>query len=429
MSTKSGEPLFQTVLLVAPVNTLANWENEVANWTQGIDPTLIVHNMSTMDAHGRARAIGTWNSRGGIVLASSQWLATKKQVGVESLLKADILVIDEAHGMLKNRKTRSFEVLARVETKRRILLTGSPFQNNLTEYFHMVQYVRPGVLGVKTEAEFERKFRAPIEAGLPSDAPPQTVLESLELQRALKNALEPYVHRKDASVLRNDLPHMQQAVLHLRPTKIQTQLYNAFKKLQKPGDASITDYNNFLRMYSELRPIHNHPACLLQLGKAGKPSDRATPTAGGEGSESKWWEDALRDVATLEAVENGSKIVVLLHILAWCCNTGEKVLIFSQCLKTLDYIEKVLAFENWTDHVPSLRTVVAEQSLGGWEKNVDFVRIDGGTGSGERGSLVDQFNNSATGNVRAFLISSVAGGIGINLVSLAELGRNCMVWF
>ena len=79
-------------------------------------------------------------------------------------------------------------------------------------------------------------------------------------------------------------------------------------------------------------------------------------------------------------------------------------------------IESLLGSEDWKRHVGSLKESFPQTKLGGWEKNKDYLRIDGSIESGKRGTLVDTFNKNE--DVRVFLISSIAGGLGINLVSL-----------
>ena len=64
--------------------------------------------------------------------------------------------------------------------------------------------------------------------------------------------LQPFVHRKDAGVLRSELPHMQQAILLLRPTRTQSHLFNLYKRRQK-GKSDGKNYNNFLRKYQDMR--------------------------------------------------------------------------------------------------------------------------------------------------------------------------------
>ena len=187
----------------------------------------------------------------------------------------DVILLDEAHQMLKN-KSKTFAALNLVQTKRRICLTGSPFQNNLfgmycvtllrsssfhtssnfhTEYFRMLSYVRPGVLG-NSEREFEKEYVNRILEGNASDASEYQKHVADELLARIQDIVKPHIHRVDRTALLRDLPPMQQVVLHFRPTKVQSMLYSAFKKHQKKGEGA---WNNFLKVYHELRPIHNHP--------------------------------------------------------------------------------------------------------------------------------------------------------------------------
>lgn len=442
----------------------------------------------------------------------------------------DIVVADEAHLMLTNTTNKIFSALRGIKTTRRIALTGSPIQNNLFEYFRMVSWVRPGVLG-NSEAEFDREYANAITTGLASDASPFAVRTCNEKSKKLHTVLAPYVQRKDAKVLRKDLPPMQQVVLHVRQTKAQVHLYRAFKRYRK-----INNLTNFFVSYQMIRPVHNHPYNLLisddcdkkegisretksfadatisapeknlqdaLVKVSSKPastrvelvdlsSDSETEpvsdnlkiasTEDGEAStetspvlgdakhstvsvdskdcpeaadtatdgeetdtndgrcevakasdlpptgrtiatnvtEKDWWKSTVERIGgaeKLKEVEQGYKIVLLLHILMEAQALGEKVLVFAQCLKTLDFIEYVLGLDDWAEHVPSLSS--SPQKMGGWKKGVDYLRIDGQTQFSERGELIAMFNDEKTstssaqtasvgsgGQVKAFLLSA-----------------------
>ena len=90
------------------------------------------------------------------------------------------------------------------------------------------------------------------------------------------------------------------------------------------------------------------------------------------------------------------------------------MLLFSQSLRTLDFIEMVLGIEDWSAHAPSVDTISGDgRKFGSWKKNVDYLRIDGSTSSVDRGALVNQFSETPDENrLKLFLISSKAGGIG-----------------
>ena len=92
----------------------------------------------------------------------------------------------------------------------------------------------------------------------------------------------------------------------------------------------------------------------------------------------------------------------------------EQVIVYSRSLITLDLVETLLQTRDWQKEVGSLNYY---HGKGGWTRNKDYLRIDGNVESGKRGTIIDTFNTDNAG-VRAILISSLAGGIGINLVSL-----------
>jgi len=125
--------------------------------------------------------------------------------------------------------------------------------------------------------------------------------------------------------------------------------------------------------------------------------------------------DDEKKYSKLDHPRNSPKLIVLANILALAFQREEKTLVYSKCLKTLDLVEQFLGSPDWKKHYPSLNDF--QRKLGGMKKNRDYVRIDGSVNSGKRGSLVDKFNEDASG-IKVFLISSLAGGIGINLVSL-----------
>ena len=235
------------------------------------------------------------------------------------------------------------------------------------------------------------------------------------------------LQRKDATILLDDLPPMQQVVLVIRQTKTQSRLYRAFARYKQKK--SIT---NFFTTYQMVRPLHNHPGTLLLGGV--HPNEIMSEDifnlnmegSGGYGrlpahsqlvkKEEDWWRDTAErhgGVEKLKEVEKGYKVVLVLHILIEALSIGDKVLIFSQCLRTLDFLEYVLGLEDWFDHVPSLpsSSLKAGMKRGGWTKGRDYLRIDGTTQFSERGELIDRFNDNMTNSkvndeVKAFLLSS-----------------------
>jgi SNF2 family DNA or RNA helicase len=340
------------ILLVAPVNTIANWENEWDKWTKELKYRSHIENLAdSSNKKARLKSISKWDERGGILLTSEALF--KNIVSDKRAFKAlcnpgpDVLVIDEAHLML----SKENKISSRVSTQRRILLTGSPIQNNLSEFYRLMSFVRPGVLG-DSEKAFQRTYRDPIDEGMPSNASDGAKRKADGLLRDLTYKTNPYFHRRDASVLRKDLPPLTQICIHVRPTKIQRSLMSRYSKLRKSDDNA---YSNFLKQYAHMQTVSNHPGTLLM--KENESENNGTSqkcetdpvlemfaddsdvemddTQTTEDVPDVWWKkeatkfgkEAFRDV------ESGNKMVVLLHILTGASRKGEKTIVFSQSLK------------------------------------------------------------------------------------------------
>jgi hypothetical protein len=224
-----------------------------------------------------------------------------------------------------------------------------------------MNFVRPGVFGFISEKGFEKEYVDPISRGMASDAKAEDYYESLKKSEKLEQLLRPFVQRVDVSELQKELPPIQQVVLHLRQSRLQSRMYQFYKSLKKTDDK----YNNFFRNWQDLRQVNNHPGTLLFTSSQAKAPKNKSKVKNGstdeeddsvESDDNSWWNpflisegDKLKDIA------HGYKIMLLMHILAYAQKCNEKVLIFTEALATLDYIEYVLSLEDWTRHVPSLR--------------------------------------------------------------------------
>jgi transcriptional regulator ATRX len=205
----------------------------------------IVYDFSEVQAFARDSVLNNWTTWGGILIISPGTLVSHmKDIKKcsDKLIECDMVVVDEGHLCLKSTTTLQAKKLDEIKTKRRIVLTGTPLSNNLLEYYNVASYVQPGCLG--KEAEFEREFKDPIEKGMASDVSPSAALLSQQKSAELHQKLAAIVNRKDASVLRQVLPPLQQVVLHVRPTRVQSQIYNEYKKFQRRKDSK-----NFFKAY------------------------------------------------------------------------------------------------------------------------------------------------------------------------------------
>ena len=146
------------MLMLVPANTLVNWGNEIVKWTGDLPSPLQFFNLGEANKHYYQQKIKEWQQKGGIIFMSEALF--RRWCKVIALVKIDVLVLDEAHTMLKNSATKVSKELQKIKTKRRILLTGTPLQNNVTEFYQLVDFVRPGAIdGAKSQGAFEAKYR------------------------------------------------------------------------------------------------------------------------------------------------------------------------------------------------------------------------------------------------------------------------------
>ncbi|MCD7462187.1 hypothetical protein HAX54_047950 [Datura stramonium] len=143
----------------------------------------------------------------------------------EMLDGPDILVCDEAH-IIKNTRADVTQALKQVKCQRRIALTGSPLQNNLMEYYCMVDFVREGFLG--SSHEFRNRFQNPIENGQHTNSTADDVKIMNQRSHILYEQLKGFVQRMDMNVVKMDLPPKTVYVMSVKLSPLQRKLYKSF---------------------------------------------------------------------------------------------------------------------------------------------------------------------------------------------------------
>ncbi|KAK4799952.1 hypothetical protein SAY86_025317 [Trapa natans] len=432
----------RTALIVTPVNVLHNWRHEFAKWAPSEFKPIRVFMLEDVSRERRVELLAKWRRKGGVFLISytgfrnlSVGKNIKDRTVARDIISAlqdgpDILVCDEAH-MIKNTRADTTQSLKLVKCQRRIALTGSPLQNNLMEYYCMVDFVREGFLG--SSHEFRNRFQNPIENGQHTNSTSEDVKIMNQRSHILYEQLKGFVQRMDMSVVKKDLPPKTVFVIAVKLSPLQRKLYKRFLDVHGFTHGSIYNDNirkrSFFAGYQALAQIWNHPG-ILQLKEdrdyvrreetvenflvddsssdenadfngINKEKPRATVNEGFLRKD--WWNDLLRDYDFKEADYSG-KMVLLLDILTMSSDVGDKALIFSQSIPTLDLIELYLS-----------RLPRHGKRGKFWKRGKDWYRLDGRTESSERQKLVERFNEPSNKRVKCTLISTRAGSLGINL--------------
>lgn len=252
------------VLLITPKSTLFNWQAEFEKWVPADAPIplTLLHTEVQMSKEERYKyrldLIRRWHTRGGVLVTSPKMFT---QLAASSPFSAylldpgpDIAVVDEGHS-IGNGKTGFHAAVKRITTRRRVILTGTPLQNSLWEYFEMANWVRPGYLGRKDY--FEKWFVSPICRGQYKNSDQDDRVIMKKRLYVLRTRLQPFVHRKDIQEVLSsaaNMPPKYDYILSLRMTRLQTRLYN--ERVTKGGAS-------FLQLVNDLQLVISHPRLLL----------------------------------------------------------------------------------------------------------------------------------------------------------------------
>ncbi|XP_074529669.1 transcriptional regulator ATRX [Halichoeres trimaculatus] len=232
---------FTTALVVCPLNTVLNWLNEFEKWQEGMkdEESLEVVELATVKRpQERAVALQQWQESGGVMIMGyemyrnlTQGRNIKSKKLKETFQKTlvdpgpDLVICDEGH-ILKNEASAVSKAMNSIRTRRRVVLTGTPLQNNLVEYHCMVNFIKENLLG--SIKEFRNRFINPIQNGQCADSTLQDVRIMKKRAHILYEMLAGCVQRKDYTALTKFLPPKHEYVLSVRMTPIQCKLYRYY---------------------------------------------------------------------------------------------------------------------------------------------------------------------------------------------------------
>ncbi|KNG82509.1 putative SNF2 family helicase/ATPase [Aspergillus nomiae NRRL 13137] len=409
-------------LILCPSSLIENWFDEFLMWApvqSGIGPLRKITTSETMPE--RLQELCDWDEEGGVLIMSYDlfrtWILNREtnkrgkplnegqyQKVRECLLDGpNIIVADEAHKM-KNPATGISQAAMQFRSKSRIALTGSPLANNLIDYYAMINWIAEGYLG--EFVEFKAKFVEPITEGLYVDSTYTERRKSLVKLQVLKEILAPKINRADISVLAGSLPTKVEFVITVPLTNLQRQAYNSYVEtiLQGKGTFGSAQLWSWLAILSL---CCNHPSCFRdkllsrasdaqkinkRLGEEMIPGDEPIAQAGLPDSEKlvSEQEQIFASVPDLKALEMSHRAQIMNAIIDESIKAGDKILVFSHSIPTLNYIEHTLQ-----------------------SSNRRYSRLDGRTPVVTRQDATKRFNRGSDQQV--YLISTRAGGLGLNI--------------
>lgn len=336
-------------MVVAPKSTLGNWMNEIRRFCPVLRAVKFLGNPDER-RHIRDNLLvaGKFD-----VCVTSFEMAIKEKTTLRRF-SWRYIIIDEAH-RIKNENSLLSKTMRLYSTNYRLLITGTPLQNNLHELWSLLNFLLPEIFS--SAETFDEWFQ------ISGDNDQQEVVQQLH------KVLRPFLLRRLKSDVEKGLPPKKETILKVGMSQLQKQFYRALLQKDLEVVNAGGERKRLLNIAMQLRKCCNHPY-LFQGAEPGPPYTT------GE-----------------HLITNSGKMVLLDKLLPKLKERDSRVLIFSQMTRLLDILEDYLMFRGYL-----------------------YCRIDGNTGGEDRDASIDAFNKPGSEKF-VFLLSTRAGGLGINLAT------------
>uniref|UniRef100_A0A8B9LA18 SWI/SNF-related matrix-associated actin-dependent regulator of chromatin subfamily A member 5-like n=1 Tax=Astyanax mexicanus TaxID=7994 RepID=A0A8B9LA18_ASTMX len=338
-------------MVLVPKSTLHNWMNEFKRWVPTLKAVCLIGDKDARAAFIRDVMMpGEWD----VCVTSYEMVIREKSVFKKFNWR--YLVIDEAH-RIKNEKSKLSEIVREFKTTNRLLLTGTPLQNNLHELWSLLNFLLPDVFN--SASDFDSWFDT------------NNCLGDQKLVERLHAVLRPFLLRRIKQEVEKSLPPKKEVKIYLGLSKMQREWYTRIlmKDIDILNSAGKMDKMRLLNILMQLRKCCNHPY-LFDGAEPGPPYTTDT-----------------------HLVTNSGKMLALDKLLPKVQEQGSRVLIFSQMTRVLDILEDYCMWRGY-----------------------EYCRLDGNTPHEDREKAIDTFN-APNSSKFIFMLSTRAGGLGINLAT------------
>ncbi|TKW30316.1 hypothetical protein SEVIR_2G027800v4 [Setaria viridis] len=368
-----GKGMHGPYLIIAPLSTLSNWVNEISRFTPSL-ASIIYHGDKVARAEIRRKFMPkTVGPDFPIVVTSYEMAMSDAKFLAHHTWK--YVVVDEGH-RLKNSKCKLLREMKRITMDNKLLLTGTPLQNNLAELWSLLNFILPDIFS--SHQEFESWFDF---SGKGNEEHQEETEEKrrVHVVSKLHAILRPFLLRRMKEDVEQMLPRKKEIIIYANMTEHQKQIQDHL--VEKTFDDYLHEESDIVLKRPGIRSkLHN---LLIQLRKnCNHPDLLESPF------------DSTTLYPPVEKIlEQCGKFQLFVRLLNFLLSQKHKVLIFSQWTKVLDIIEYYLD-----------------------SKGLDVCRIDGSVKLEERRRQIAEFND-LNSSMDIFLLSTRAGGLGINLTS------------
>ncbi|KAH8676249.1 SNF2 family domain-containing protein [Xylariales sp. PMI_506] len=346
-------------LVVAPLSVIPAWCDTFNWWAPDLNYVVYLGNSearSTIREHELIVGANPKKTKFNVLVTSYEYILS--DADFLRTLKWQALLVDEAH-RLKNKEAKLYSELMSFGAPARILITGTPIQNNLAELSSLLDFLNPGKVNIDEDLE---------------------TLQSADAQEKLQElhaSIAPYILRRTKETVESDLPPKTEKIIRVELSDVQLEYY---KNILTRNYAALNEGNNgqkqsLLNIVMELKKVSNHPYMF--------PGAEDRVLAGSDRRE-----DQIKGLIT-----SSGKMMLLDQLLTKLRKDNHRVLIFSQMVKMLDILGDYLRLRGY-----------------------QFQRLDGTVAAAPRRLAINHFNAEDSQDF-CFLLSTRAGGLGINLMT------------
>ncbi|KAM7224492.1 ATP-dependent helicase fft2 [Rhypophila decipiens] len=400
-------------IIFVPPSTLANWQAEFKRFAPGLQVTVYGGSQATRDEI--AYEIQEDPAAHHVVLTSYTQVSRSEDIVNLRRLRPIVTVYDEGHKM-KNPKTKLYKDLLRVSSTWRLILSGTPVQNNLMEMVALLQFVDPDLFKDHVE-DLEDLFNQ--KASL--TAVSQGALLKTERVARARTILEPFILQRRKEQVLKDLPPKTARIIHCEMEKSQSTIYRDYeRRFKKDGITEAREKgreNDNNNVWIQLRKSAIHPQLFRRyfkdadvekiasiLMKKVPQTDLRQPNLQHLINELKALSDFeihlwCRDYRCIRSFDipdgswmDAAKVKTLLNLVRQYQANGDRALVFTRFAKVIEILGECLASEK-----------------------IPYLALQGSTDVSERQNLINEFNSDE--NIPVFLLTTGSGGTGINLTA------------
>ena len=353
-------------LVIVPLSTLTNWTMEFERWAPSVRTVILKGSpQQRREQYYRLKSMDFQ-----VCLTTYEYII--KERPILARIKWISMIIDEGHRM-KNVKSKLSQTLnEHYSTRYRLILTGTPLQNNLPELWALLNFVLPKIFN--SVKSFDEWFNAPF-ANTGGEKMEMNEEEALLVVKRLHKVLRPFLLRRLKKDVESELPDKVEKVIYTKMSALQWKLYESVKKYKRlPTDLNAVKVRktaNLQNAIMQLRKICNHPFVFPEVDE----------------------DFSVGSSVDEQIVRTAGKFELLDRILPKLFATGHKVLIFFQMTEIMTIIADFFDYRGWK-----------------------YCRLDGSTKADDRQALLSTFNDPQS-PYQVFILSTRAGGLGLNLQS------------